>query len=116
MEILNLGMAELADSTSLRYARSMLAEKKGDLTLMESDLRDIIESDPDNATALNTLGYTLANRTNRYEEAYELITAALELEPDEPAILDSMGWVLYRMNRNEEALDYLTRAYAATRA
>ena len=90
----------------------MLAEERGDLAGMESDLRGIIAIEPDNATALNALGYTLANRTARFEEAYALISKALALEPGEPAILDSMGWVLYRMNRNEEALRYLTRAYA----
>lgn len=112
VEVLNKALVELPDSVSLRYARSMLAEQEGDLALMESDLRQIIAADPDNTTALNALGYTLANRTRRYEEAYALISRALALQPDEPAILDSMGWVLYRMNRNEEALDYLTRAYA----
>jgi len=91
----------------------MLAEQRGDLELLESDLRRIIAEEPDNATAMNALGYTLANRTRRYEEAYSLISQALALQPNEAAILDSMGWVLYRMNRNEEALDYLTRAYAA---
>jgi tetratricopeptide (TPR) repeat protein len=99
------------ESNTLLYGRSMLAEKVGDLALMESDLRNIIDREPDNATALNALGYTLANKTKRYGEAYELITRALELQPDEPAILDSMGWVLYRKGRYEEALQYLSRAY-----
>ncbi len=111
--VLNRALEQMPDSNSLRYARAMLAEEQGDLALMESDLRAIIAIEPDNSTALNALGYTLANRTGRYEEAYALVSRALALEPGEPAILDSMGWVLYRMNRNEEALDYLTRAYAA---
>lgn len=110
--VLNEALQALPDSTALRYARAMLAEQQGDLEFMEADLRYILEIEPDNATAMNALGYTLANRTDRYEEAYVLIEGALALEPDEPAILDSMGWVLYRMNRNEEALLYLTRAYA----
>lgn len=113
LALLNQSLLELPDSTALRYARSMLAEQQGDLDLMESDLRLILAAEPTNATAMNALGYTLANRTQRYTEAYELISGALDLQPNEPAILDSMGWVLYRMNRNEEALDYLTRAYAA---
>jgi Flp pilus assembly protein TadD len=110
--VLDRALEQMPDASSLRYARSMLAEERGDLAAMESDLRGIIEIQPDNATALNALGYTLANRTTRFEEAYALISKALALEPGEPAILDSMGWVLYRMNRNEEALRYLTRAYA----
>jgi tetratricopeptide (TPR) repeat protein len=113
MAVLNAALAELPESAPLRYARSMLSEQQNDLALMESDLRAIIARDPDNATALNALGYSLANRTDRHSEAYELISRALALSPDEPAILDSMGWVLYRQGRYEEALDYLTRAYAA---
>ena len=113
MQVLNQALAATPDSTSLRYARSMQAEQQNDLALMESDLRTIIAQDPDNATALNALGYTLANRTDRYSEAIELISRAIALEPDEPAILDSMGWVLYRTGRSEEALEYLSRAYAA---
>jgi Flp pilus assembly protein TadD len=113
MAVLNRALSQLPASASLRYARSMLAEQQGNLTLMEADLRLILASEPNNTTALNALGYTLANRTKRYEEAHSLISRAILLQPNEPAILDSMGWVLYRMNRNEEALKYLTRAYAA---
>ena len=112
-QLLDEALAQLPDSSSLRYARAMLAEQQGDLVLMERELMRLITSEPDNATAINALGYTLANRTERYEEAYTLISRALELEPDEPAILDSMGWVLYRQGNYEESLDYLTRAYAA---
>lgn len=112
MHILNQALEEFPDSSSLRYARSMLGEQQNNLALMESDLRAIIASDPNNATALNALGYTLANRTDRYTEAYELISRALAMQPDEPAILDSMGWILYRKGNYQEALEYLTRAYA----
>lgn len=111
--VLDEALVQMPDSSSLRYARAMIAEQQGDLALMEKELRKIIASEPENATAINALGYTLANRTRRYEEAYELISRALALEPNEPAILDSMGWVLYRQGNYEEALDYLTRAYAA---
>jgi tetratricopeptide (TPR) repeat protein len=113
VQVLNQALVETPTSTSLLYARSMLREQQGDLVLMEKDLRAIIASDPNNSTAINALGYSLANRTERYTEAMALISQALVLEPDEPAILDSMGWVLYRTGRYEEALDYLTRAYAA---
>jgi tetratricopeptide (TPR) repeat protein len=113
VQVLNQALEEAPASTSLLYARSMLREQQGNLALMEKDLRAIIASDPDNATAINALGYSLANRTERYTEAMALISQALVLQPDEPAILDSMGWVLYRTGRYEEALEYLTRAYAA---
>ena len=113
LQVLNQALAETPEAASLLYARSMLSEQEDDLEKLERDLRSIIASDPDNATALYALGYTLANRTERYTEAFELVSRALALQPDEPAILDSMGWVLYRTGRYEEAVDYLTRAYAA---
>ena len=109
--ILDQSLAQSPLDSSLRYARAMLLEQQGDLAGMERDLRTILASEPDNATALNALGYTLADRTNRHAEALELISRALSLEPDEPAILDSMGWVLYRTGRYHEAIEYLTRAY-----
>lgn len=111
MALLDQAVAELADSTSLRYSRAMLAERLDDLVLMESDLRHILAQDPDNATALNALGYTLSTRTSRYDEAYALIARALELAPEEPAILDSMGWVLFLLGRADEAVGYLQRAW-----
>ncbi len=67
---------------------------------------------PESALTLNALGYTLADRTDQYEEAAELIEKALEKEPDSPAIIDSWGWVLYKLGRHEEALVELERAYA----
>lgn len=112
MAILNIALSELPNSTSLRYARSMLAEQQNNLALMESDLRAILAQDPENATALNALGYTLANRTDRYADAFELIAQALELEPDAPAILDSMGWAYYKLGDHARAIEFLTRAYA----
>jgi tetratricopeptide (TPR) repeat protein len=113
MAVLNAALKELPESTPLQYTRSMLGEQQNNLALMESDLRAIIAREPDNATALNALGYTLANRTDRYQEAYELISRALQLAPGEPAILDSMGWVNFRLGNYETAIDYLERAYAA---
>jgi Flp pilus assembly protein TadD len=91
----------------------MLNEQQDRLESAEEDLRAIIALDPDNSTALNALGYTLANRTSRYAEAAELISRALALDPEEPAIMDSMGWVSYRLGDNETALKYLRQAYAA---
>lgn len=99
--------------SDLRYSRAMLHDQRGNLEATERDLRALLKYDPNNATALNALGYILADRTDRYDEAYELISEALALEPEEPAILDSMGWVLYRMNEPEEALPYLEKAFEA---
>ena len=109
--LLDQAHLELPDNLSLLYARAMLYEQDNALAAMERDLRAIIKIDPENATALNALGYTLADQTTRYEEALHLISQALALEPDEPAILDSMGWVLFRIGRLDESLEYLLRAY-----
>jgi len=73
--------------------------------------RDAVRRWPDSATSLNALGYTLADRTDEYREAYKLIEKAIEIEPDSPAIIDSLGWVLHRLGRHEEALEELQRAY-----
>ena len=113
LEVLGEGLDAHPGSTSLLYSRSVAHERSGDIAAAELDLRTILDREPDNATALNALGYTLANRTTRYQEARALIARALALEPEEPAILDSMGWVLYHQGEYEQALDYLTRAYAA---
>lgn len=71
-----------------------------------------LERWPDSATTLNAYGYTLADRTERYEEAADLIEKALALDPDNSAIIDSWGWVLHKLGRNEEALENLERAYS----
>src|SRR5690606_23930387 len=74
-------------------------------------LRRVLVTDPENVAALNALGYTLADRTDRYREALELIDRARTAEPDNAAIIDSYGWVLYRLGRNQEALVELRRAW-----
>jgi len=99
------------DNTELLYSRAMIAEKTGDLAKLETDLRRVLSIDPDDASALNALGYTLANRTQRLDEAYDYISRALELRPNDPAILDSMGWVLYKRGEPKAAREYLRRAY-----
>jgi tetratricopeptide (TPR) repeat protein len=113
MALLNRALKQFPESISLLYSRSMLNEQQDKLESAEEDLRAIIALDPDNSTALNALGYTLANRTSRYAEAAELISRALTLDPEEPAIMDSMGWVSYRLGDYETALKYLRQAYAA---
>lgn len=112
MQLLNQALQAMPDSVSLLYSRAMLSVQLDQLVSMEKDLRKILAADPDNTTALNALGYTLADRTTRYAEAEALITRALALQPNEPAILDSMGWVLYRTGHYAESISYLRRAYA----
>ncbi|WP_342766684.1 tetratricopeptide repeat protein [Wenzhouxiangella sediminis] len=103
-------LADNPGSTDLLYARALSAASAGNVDLAEQDLRRIIQMEGGNAMALNALGYTLTDQTDRHQEAYRLIQRALELDPDDPATLDSMGWVLYRLGRGEEAVDYLRRA------
>jgi tetratricopeptide (TPR) repeat protein len=96
----------------LLYSRAMLAEKMDRLDILERDLRAILEIDAKNSQALNALGYTLADRTDRYDEAYEFIKRALEISPNDYYVLDSMGWVLYRQGRLDEAIVFLKKALA----
>lgn len=99
------------DSIELRYSRAILAEQHNDLVLCEADLRQILQQHPDHAITLNALGYILADRSNRYQEAFSLIKQALTLQPNDAATLDSMGWVLFKLERYNEALNYLQQAY-----
>lgn len=112
IEILTAALDEYPGNADLLYARALTAEKINRIDWLERDLREILEADPDNAAALNALGYTLTDRTDRHEEALGYIRRALELDPEDPAIIDSMGWVLYRLGRNEEAIEYLRKALA----
>ena len=100
------------EDDDILYSRALVAEKVGKIDVLERDLRDILARKPDHAAALNALGYTLADRTDRFDEALALITRALELTPDDPAVLDSAGWVRFRLGRLEEALEFLQRAMA----
>lgn len=100
------------DNSSLLYARALLAEKMDKLAIAEQDLRSIIEREPANAQALNALGYTLADRTDRFDEALKLIERALALEPNDAVVIDSLGWVQYRLGNLAKAAEYLRRAMA----
>lgn len=96
----------------LLYARALARVQEDDLAGAEADLRAILDDEPEDAHALNALGYTLADAGERLEEARDMIARALAQKPDHPAILDSKGWVLYRLGKPEQALDYLERAWA----
>jgi tetratricopeptide (TPR) repeat protein len=98
------------DDLDLRYSHGMLAADDGDIVTLEKRMREIIAIDPEHALALNALGYTLADETDRHKEALELISKALQLMPESPAILDSMGWVLFRLGRYDESIYYLQQA------
>ena len=109
-DVLLLALKEHPDSTDLMYDAAMVAEKLDRIDDAEKRLRRIVELKPDDAQALNALGYTLVDRTPRAEEGFALIEKAHKLSPDDPFILDSMGWGLFRLGRYAEAETYLRRA------
>jgi len=112
LEVLNEAIGKIPDDKDLLYARALVAEKLDMIKLAEKDLRAILAKDPKSVHALNALGYTLADRTTRYQEAQELLEQALALKPEDAFILDSMGWLQYRLGNNAEAIRYLKRALA----
>lgn len=108
--VYDAALTEFPQDSGLLYARAMLAARMDRIEQVERDLREVLSREPDNADALNALGYTLADRTERYQEAYELIKRAHELKPDDHYVIDSLGWVLYRLGRLDEAIKYLRHA------
>ena len=104
------GLEIIPGSTDLLYARGLTGERIGNVELLEGDMRTILKTEPDNAHALNALGYTLADLTDRIEEAYQYIKRAIEISPEEPAFIDSYGWINYRMGNYEEAIRQLRKA------
>lgn len=110
LKLYDRAIKALPQDFNLRYARAMVHEQLGDLVAAERDLRYIIKREPDNAVALNALGYTLAVRTKRLDEAYRLVHRAYQLRPQEPAITDSLGWIEYRRGHIDEALRLLRQA------
>jgi tetratricopeptide (TPR) repeat protein len=105
-------IAALPDEPELIYDAALLAERRGDVARMEAKLKRVIELKPDFAHAYNALGYSLADRNLRLPEAKRLIEQALQLTPDDPLIIDSLGWVLYRMGQTEAAARELRRAFS----
>jgi len=110
MSIYDEAIAANPGNADLLYARGLLAADLGRIGQAERDLRTVLKLQPGDADALNALGYTLAEQTDRLAEAYGYIRQALQKLPDSAAVLDSMGWVLYRMGKKQEALEYLQRA------
>ena len=110
-DVLSRAVEKNPNSPELLYDQAMAAEKVDLYDVLESNLRKVIQIKPDYAHAYNALGYTLADRNMRLQEAYTLIEQALKLSPEDPFIMDSMGWVLYRMSQSDAALTFLKRAF-----
>ena len=111
MDVLGEGVKRFPNDTDLMYDYAMVAEKLGRLDTMEATLRKIMQIAPNNQHAYNALGYSLAERNTRLQEAYGLIEKALSLAPEDPFIMDSMGWVQFRLGRLKDAEETLRRAY-----
>ncbi len=111
-DVLEAALAENADQIDLLYEAALLADRLGHLDVVERNLRRAIRLKPDYAQAYNALGYSLADRNLRLEEAQQLIDRALDLAPDDPFILDSKGWVLFRRGDHPGALGVLQQAFA----
>ena len=111
-DLLDRALNKYPNEADLLFARVLLFDSLGDKEGSEQDLKQIIRIRPEDSRALNHLGYMLADQTERYQEALELIERAIAISPDDPAIIDSLGWAQFKLGRYEEALTNLRRAYA----
>lgn len=111
LALLNDAAKQKPDDLNIAYARAMMLGELQRYDDMEKELRAILVKDPNNTDAMNALGYTLADRNDRLDEATRLITKALSIAPKNPAIIDSMGWLKYRMGDTVAALELLRTAY-----
>src|SRR5581483_6873226 len=111
VKVYDRGLKALPDDTRLLYARALLNDDLDHVDAAVDDLRHLLELKPNDADALNALGYTLADRTEKKDEALSLIQKALVLKPGEPAIIDSLGWAQYRLGHLDEAIKELRLAY-----
>lgn len=110
VEVYGTALGIVPGNTDLLYARALSAEQIGRLDILENDIRTILKTEPNNAHALNALGFTLADQTDRYQEAYGYLKRAIDIMPDDAAIIDSFGWVNYRLGKYDEAIRLLRSA------
>ncbi len=111
--VYNRALAEFPARPELLYARSLAYERKGSIAAAEADLRAVLAAEPAGARALNALGFMLTVHSQRLDEAETLIAKALALTPDDPSVIDSMGWLRFRQGRPNEAVSLLAKAYDA---
>jgi tetratricopeptide (TPR) repeat protein len=111
-QLMTAAAKRFPDNSDLLYDFALLAEKAGHVDVMEATLRQVMAQSPDNHHAYNALGYSLAERNVRLQEAFALIDKAMKMAPGDPFIMDSMGWVQYRLGNLNEAESQLRRAYA----
>ncbi|HDY85527.1 MAG TPA: tetratricopeptide repeat protein [Methylophaga sp.] len=105
-------LQQFPGQTELLYGRAMVAERLNRLSILEDDLRAILKKEPNNSQALNALGYTLTDRTDRHQEALALISKAVEISPNDAFYLDSLAWAHYRLGHLDLAEKYIKQAVA----
>jgi len=108
---LSRALKDFPEHRDLLYGRALVAEKIDRLDVLESDLKRILLKNPNDVAVLNALGYTLVDRTKRYTEAAKYLQQALKLSPENPLIMDSMGWLMFKQGRYQESLELLKAAY-----
>jgi tetratricopeptide (TPR) repeat protein len=109
---LAVALQDAPDNRDLLYAQALVAEHINKLDVLEADLQKIILKNPNDVGALNALGYTLTDKTTRYDEAEGYLNRALKLQPDEAVIVDSYGWLQFKLGKLDVALEYLRKAYS----
>lgn len=112
VDVLSGGLDRFPENGDLLYARALAADAAGNEKMLIDDLNMLIELQPDNAHALNALGYHLADNNRELDKAEELLIKANELLPNDPAIMDSLGWLFYRQGKLNEAIELLQQAFA----
>ncbi|PPD32398.1 MAG: hypothetical protein CTY19_11410 [Methylomonas sp.] len=110
-ELLTQVMKDAPENRDVLYARALIAERLDKLDVVEADLLKILGKNPDDVGALNALGYTLTDRTQRFEEAETYLLKALQLQPEEAVVIDSYGWLQFKRGKHDLALEYLKKAF-----
>ena len=109
--LLTDALRDFPDLKELLYTRALIAERLDKFTIVEADLKKILAADPENVESLNALGYTLINQPSRYADSEQYLLRALKLEPDSAVVIDSYGWLQFKLGHAEKALGYLQQAY-----
>lgn len=113
--LLDAGLQGFPDQTDIIHHRALLAAEMDDIELHESDMRRLIELEPEDANHYNTLGYTLLEKTNRFDTARTLIEKAMSIKPDDPFITDSLGWLAFKSGDLDKAIQLLEKAFELDR-
>jgi tetratricopeptide (TPR) repeat protein len=109
--VLTDALLDFPDQKELLYTRALIAERIDKSAIVEADLKKILAMDSDNVESLNALGYTLLNQPSRYADAEQYLQRALKLEPNSAVVIDSYGWLQFKLGHAEKALNYLQKAY-----